>query len=238
MAKPNTIELPGWDPITILYEDRTVLAIDKPRGWLLVPVEWQRTARNLQAALMSSMVAGDFWARSRGLKFLRYVHRLDADTSGVLLFARSPGAIQMLSDMFESRRMEKTYLAVVEGEPKQTEWICDLKLAPEPGQSGRMRVDARGGKDAETRFKVLARQGGLALVEATPLTGRTHQIRVHLAGAGLPIVGDELYGRRESRYELGLRSIRLAFVNPFTKRRVDIRASAEGFLREYGFGPL
>ena len=85
MAKPNCIELPDCEPFPILYEDRSVIAIDKPRGWMLLPVSWQNTGHNLQAAINSSIEARDFWARSRGLKFLRYVHRLDADTSGVLL---------------------------------------------------------------------------------------------------------------------------------------------------------
>ena len=117
MAKPNSIELPGCDPIPILFEDRSVLAIDKPRGWMLVPHSWQKTSWNLQAAITSSIAAGDFWARARGLKFLKNVHRLDGDTSGVLLFAKSYGAVEVISDLFEGRRMEKTYLAVVTGEP-------------------------------------------------------------------------------------------------------------------------
>ena len=117
MAKPNQIELPTGERIPILYEDRSVLAIDKPAGWMLVPFSWQKTSRNLQAALTSSIGAGDFWARSRGLKYLRFVHRLDADTSGVLLLAKSPGAVNSLGALFEGRRMEKVYLAVVRGAP-------------------------------------------------------------------------------------------------------------------------
>src|SRR5947208_17094191 len=113
MAKPDYIELPGTEPIAILYEDRSVMAIDKPRGWMLVPFSWQKTDRNLQAALTSSITAGDFWARSRGLRFLRFVHRLDADTSGVLLLAKSPGAVTSFGAIFESRKMEKIYFAVV-----------------------------------------------------------------------------------------------------------------------------
>src|SRR6478735_5246771 len=103
----------------ILYEDRAVLAIDKPRNWMLVPFNWQRTNRNLQAAIVSSIAAGDFWARSRGLKFLRHIHRLDADTSGVLLLARSQGALDTMGRLFESRQMHKTYLAVAQGGAKE-----------------------------------------------------------------------------------------------------------------------
>src|SRR6476659_2442701 len=126
MAKPDHMELPTGDRIPILYEDRAVMAIDKPRGWMLVPFSWQRTSRNLQAALISSISARDFWARSRGLRFLRFVHRLDADTTGILLCGKSPGAVKTYGELFESRKMEKKYLAVVHGTPKQKEWTCRL----------------------------------------------------------------------------------------------------------------
>src|ERR1051325_4978388 len=178
MPRPNHIELGDGTRIPILYEDRSVLAIDKPPGWMLVPYSWQKTDRNLQAAIVSSLSARQFWARSRNLKFLRYVHRLDAETSGVLLFARSPGALDTFSHLFESRKMEKIYLAVVHGAPDQTEWTCRLKLAPAPREIGRMRADERVGKQAETHFKVRHGARGTSLLEARPITGRTHQIRV------------------------------------------------------------
>jgi 23S rRNA pseudouridine1911/1915/1917 synthase len=266
MAKPQNIELPGVEPIPILYEDRTVLAIDKPRGWMLVPHSWQKTRWNLQAAIVSSIGAGDFWARSRSLKFLKFVHRLDAETTGILLFAKSQGAVETISDLFETRRMEKTYLAVIDGAPPQDEWTCRLKLGPAPGQIGRMKVDEREGKEAETHFRVLQRSAAVSatapssraspvssdrratfqhaaagtaalrtLVEARPLTGRTHQIRVHLAESARPCVGDETYGRGRERLNLGLRAVQLAYPDPFTRRRVEIRAPIENFCREYGF---
>src|SRR6185369_5362056 len=148
MAKPDHIELPTGDRIPILYEDRSVLAIDKPRGWMLVPFSWQKTNRNLQAALTSSIAAGDFWARSRNLKFLRFVHRLDAETTGILLCAKSPGAVESYGALFESRKMEKVYLAVVHGVPKENEWVCRLNLGPDDRQRGKMKVDPRNGKSA------------------------------------------------------------------------------------------
>lgn len=258
VAKPNFIDLPGVAPIPILYEDRSVLAIDKPRGWMLVPHSWQKTNWNLQAAIVSSISAGDFWARSRNLKFLKFVHRLDAETTGILLFAKSQGAVDSISDLFETRKMEKTYLAVVAGSPPQDEWTCRLKLGPAPGEIGRMRVDEFEGKESETHFRVLARNGSrrreeadasqadrssvrlltsaaTALVEARPLTGRTHQIRIHLAESGCPCVGDDTYGRGRDGFKLGLRAARLAYPDPFTRRRVEIRAPCEAFCREYGF---
>ena len=282
MAKPNSIELPGIPPIPILYEDRAVLAIDKPRNWMLVPFNWQRTNRNLQAAIVSSIAAGDYWAKSRSLKFLRYVHRLDAETTGILLFAKSQGAVEAYGDLFESRRMEKTYLAVSGEVPKENEWTCRLALAQDEKRFGRMKVDDIDGKESETHFKVLQiLDGGAsklaataipkadlasirsnethaefkarkleiekklrqltpkaspkALVEAHPLTGRTHQIRVHMAESGCPVFADEIYGQRPPHTEMGLRAVRLCFADPFTRKPVDIRAPIDKFCREYGF---
>jgi 23S rRNA pseudouridine1911/1915/1917 synthase len=242
VPKPNFIELPDCEPIPILYEDRSVIAVDKPRGWMLVPHSWQKTNWNLQAAITSSIAARDFWARSRSLKFLRHIHRLDADTTGILLFGKSPGAVETFSDLFEGRKMEKTYLAIVV-DPSgntlkgghQAEWTCRLKLAPDAWQPERMKVDARNGKESETYFKVLETAGKFTLIEAKPVTGRTHQIRVHLLESGLPIVGDELYGKREGKLSLGLRAIKLAYTDPFTRRRVEISAPTEEFLEVFGF---
>src|ERR1700712_4155213 len=106
--KPKHIELSeGAIVIPILYEDRSVLALDKPAGWMLAPDSWDQTGRNLQLALNSSVNAGDFWARSRNLKYLRFIHRLDAETTGITLFAKSPGALRAYSELFEQRLIQK-----------------------------------------------------------------------------------------------------------------------------------
>lgn len=253
MAKPKDIELEeAGIVIPILYEDRSVLALDKPAGWMLAPDWWDRTARNLHLALQSSLTAGDFWARSRNLKFLRYVHRLDAETTGITLFAKSQGALRACSEMFEEHRVEKHYLAVVHGIPRESAWKCIFPIIPDPALKGRMKVlrgggqgrarsaDAPEAKDAETRFRVLNTAKGRALIEAQPITGRTHQIRVHLAAAGHAVLGDPLYGPDEAaaskgRQRLALRAFRLAYRDPFTKRPVRIEAPVGEFLREWGF---
>jgi RluA family pseudouridine synthase len=233
MAKPDFIELVTGERIPILYEDRSVLTLDKPRHWMLVPFNWQSTDRNLHAALVSSIAAGDFWARSRNLRFLRHVHRLDAETTGVLLCVKSQGALDPFTRLFESRQMQKTYLAVVDGQPKQAGWICRLKLAPDPADIARMLVDARTGKEAETLFRVLETRGNRTLIEARPVTGRAHQIRVHLAESGHSVIGDALYGRPGVKGNLALRAVELAYRDPFTRRPVRIIAEREGFLREF-----
>jgi RluA family pseudouridine synthase len=237
VAKPNQIELPTGETIPILYEDRSVLAIDKPAGWMLVPFSWQKTGRNLQAALTSSLAAKDYWARSRSLKYLRYVHRLDGDTSGILLLAKSPGAVNTFGGLFESRRMQKLYLAVVWGVPSQSEWTCRLKLSTDASTVGRMKVDPRHGKEAETHFRLLQSNEKTSLVEARPVTGRTHQIRVHLAEALHPVVGDRLYGRHAASgtSDLALRAVRLSYEDPFTRRQVNILAPLLEFVRRHGF---
>ncbi len=240
MAKPPFIELPDVEPIPILFEDRSVIAIDKPAGWMLVPHSWQRTGWNLQAAITSSLAAGHFWARSRNLKFLRYIHRLDADTSGVLLFAKSFGAVETYGDMFEQRAMEKYYLAIVHGQPREQEWACRLPLGPDPQQIGRVRVDKAEGKECETFFRTVRTKGDFSLVEAHPVTGRQHQIRVHLDAVGHGILGDPLYGPSAqqlpyTRPPLALRSVELAYRDPFTKRPVRILAPTEEWLKKFGF---
>jgi RluA family pseudouridine synthase len=233
--KTAFIELGDGEQIPILYEDRSVIAVDKPAGWMLVPTTWQRTPRNLQAAIESSIAAGQFWARSRNLKFLRYIHRLDAETSGVLLFGKTPGAVRSYGELFESRHMEKRYLAVIERPPKRAEWICREPIGEQTSSPKRMKVDARQGKAAETHFKVLATNEKGTLVEARPITGRTHQIRVHLAHSSSPVVGDALYGRADKGDTMALRSVMLSYRDPFTRKPVRVKAAVDDFLKMYDF---
>ena len=205
-----------------------MLVLDKPAGWLMVPTSWEKTARNLQLALESSINARDFWARSRNIKFLRFVHRLDAETSGAVLFVRSQGAIRAYSELFEGRQVQKTYLAVVTGVPKEIEWTCTEPIKVRRG------VPAEPAKDAETYFRVLKTIDATSLIAARPLTGRTHQIRVHLAGAGHPVIGDALYGNGSGQ-PLALRSSGLAYRDPFTHKNVKIMAPFGEFVRNYRF---
>jgi RluA family pseudouridine synthase len=236
--------------LLVLHEDSSVLAIDKPPGWLLAPASWDRTGRNLHLALMSAVQGGERWARARRLRYLRFVHRLDADTSGVLLLAKSPGALRALSRLFASRQVSKAYWAVVHGRAVQEQWTCRWPVGPDPQHPDRMRAGARGGREAQTQFRRLQQGPRWALVEARPLTGRTHQIRVHLAAAGHAIVGDSLYGSPPETHAgsasvsavaaalaggLALRAVALDYRDPFRQREVHIRAPVAEFARRYGF---
>jgi len=257
VAAPQQIELGDGTIIPILYEDRSLLAIDTPAGWMLAPDSWDRTGRNLHLALESSLSGGAYWARSRNLKFLRFIHRLDAGTSGVLLLAKSRGALQAYSKLFERREVEKVYLAVVHGTPRQSCWSCRLEIVPDPAAKGRMCVipEANTGQKAqrkstihkpqtatarwaETSFRLIKAGPESALVEARPATGRTHQIRVHLAVAGHPVCGDTIYGPSNPGWvsgSLALRAILLACRDPFTKREVRIETPFVEFARSFGF---
>jgi 23S rRNA pseudouridine1911/1915/1917 synthase len=234
MAKTDFVELPGGIPVPILYEDRSVLAIDKPAGWMLGPEDEEHARRNLHLGLTAGIDAGEWWARCRNLKYIRFIHRLDAPTTGVLLMAKSPGVIPPFTRLFASRNIGKVYLAITDGIPQQSEWRCDLPLGPEPGYPGRHQVDPVAGKEASTLFKVLGTRGSHALVEARPHSGRTHQIRLHLLAAGCPVTGDLLYGRHHPA-GLGLRAVEMTYQDPFTGKPVRIRAPREGFSEAFGF---
>lgn len=240
MSKPKNIELPDGVRIPILYEDRSALAVDKPAGWLLASEKRFPGHRNLHLALMKSIREGDRWAKLRQIRFLRFVHRLDAETSGVLLLVKSKGALGPYSRLFSGRKVEKHYLAVVRDIPTQTEWICRDRLALHPRYRGLVQVNPRKGQSAETQFRVLESKENISLIEARPITGRTHQIRVHLLASGHPILGDRLYGAGKSEEAdehsgLALRAIQLSYQNPFDHARVVIHAPVEAFRKQYGF---
>ncbi len=220
--------------MAILYEDRSILAVDKPAGWILGPDDWQHTRRNLSLQLQDDVREGAFWARSRNLKFVRFIHRLDGPTSGVMLWAKSQGALEQYSRLFATRGVNKAYLAVTDGIPPEKNWRRRDAIGPEPGAPGRYMVDPEMGKEAETNFELLDVSGRQALVLAEPYSGRTHQIRLHLLASGCPVAGDELYGKRDDG-GLGLRAIRLEFRDPFTKRPICIDAPVKDFCWNYGF---
>ncbi|KAB2664764.1 MAG: RluA family pseudouridine synthase [Verrucomicrobia bacterium] len=189
----------GFWEIPVVYEDAHLLAIDKPAGLLTSPDRYDPDRPNLMKLLHGGIETGRPWAVARGLTYLSNAHRLDFETSGVLLLAKDRTALVGLADQFGSEKPAKVYVALSKGTPAEKEFEVDLKLKADDRQPGRMRW-SKDGKKSLTRFRVLETFGGVSLIECHPLTGRTHQIRVHLLSAGLPILGDPVYGDGQRLY--------------------------------------
>ncbi len=182
-----TAKTPRLPPI--LYEDDALLVFDKPSGLLVVPDRWDRRRSHL-LNLARSHLASD----------IVNVHRLDGPTSGLLVFAKSPEFARRLSTQFETGMVTKRYLALTQGAPPEDRGDVTAPLASDVRRPGRMRVDLRG-KACRTEYAVLERwRSGHALLRLTPRTGRTHQIRVHLAHLGCPVLADAHYGRERGLY--------------------------------------
>jgi RluA family pseudouridine synthase len=184
----------GFWEVPVLFEDEHLLALDKPAGLLTSPDPEAPQQPSLLKLLHAGIAESKPWARQRGLQYLMNAHRLDLETSGVILFARSKDVLVRLADLFGSEKPINSCVALVRGAPKQETFTIDAGLAPHPGKPGFMHIDAKGGKRSRTSFVILERFAGYALVKCQPLTSRTHQVRVHLQRAGLPVVADAMYG--------------------------------------------
>lgn len=182
-----------WE-IPVVYEDEHLLAIEKPSGLLTCPDRYDPKRPNLMRLLHEHIARGVPWARERGLTYLSNAHRLDFETSGILLLARSKPVLVTLANQFGSLKPAKTYFALAHGGPQEDRFTVDVKLAAHPTRIGWMHVNQKTGKRSRTDFKVIKRYIGFTALECYPLTGRTHQIRVHLKWVRCPIVGDSMYG--------------------------------------------
>ncbi len=182
-----------WE-VPVVFEDEHLLALDKPARMLTSPDRYDPNRPNLMKLLHEGITKGTPWAAQRGLTYLMNAHRLDFETSGVILLAKSKPVLIALANLFATEKPVKRYVALVHGNPVKDTFEVDAKLAPHPVKTGLMRVDEKDGKRSKTEFELLEKFDGYSLIECRPLTGRTHQIRVHLKQAGLPIVGDVLYG--------------------------------------------
>lgn len=216
----------------VLFKDRDLLVINKPAGLLVLPDGYDPEAMHLKDMLIPEF--GELWI----------VHRLDRQTSGVLLIARTAEAHRALNLQFENRQVTKVYHALVSGVPEWTRQTVELPLRADGDRRHRTVVDRHQGKDASTHFRVLERFGDYALIAVAPRTGRTHQIRVHLAALEHPIVVDDLYGDGQGLYlsqfkrsynasghkperplldRLGLHAFSLDFAHPRRKRNMTFQ---------------
>lgn len=194
----------------IIYEDQYLLVTDKPAGLSVLPDGWEKDSEYLVKTLEEQF----------GKIFI--VHRLDKITSGVMVFARDAETHRTLNMQFESHEAIKTYHAIVEGNPKWEEKIAWHPLRANVGHRHRTMVDDKNGKPSETRFRVIKRYEEATLIEAKPMSGRTHQIRVHAYALGYPLLGDILYGAQETHRVARpmLHAQTLSFIHPATNERV------------------
>ncbi|MBI3289622.1 MAG: RluA family pseudouridine synthase [Elusimicrobia bacterium] len=218
-ASVAAVDFESW----ILYEDKRLIVLNKPSGLLMHPLgsSWLKSPEAARAGRETNLAAELQAHRpvilKAGTPRCGIVHRLDRPTSGVLVVAKDPETYAALTGAFQERLMDKTYRAIVRGVPKG-----DLRINAPIGREPGLRkiVVTPLGKPAETAFKLLSRKSGAALVQAKPLTGRTHQIRAHLAYLGHPVMGDPEFDRAgvPSAPRLMLHAFRLAFEHPASGR--------------------
>lgn len=194
LSWPATHEF--WE-IPVLFEDEHLLALEKPAG-LLTALDRQAPDRpSLPKLLQDSLSAGKPWARERNLTYLALAHRLDADTSGVLLLAKTKLALLALADQFGSGAVTRQQVILIQGVPTEDAMVVAQKLAPHPLQPGRLRVDSRHGKKATSEFAVLERFSRWSLLRGILRQERPEQIPLHLNYMGFPVVGDEGRGGKK-----------------------------------------
>lgn len=201
-------------PLSVLYEDEDLLVVDKPPKLATHP------SLGNHGATLAGAVA--YYLRGREFVF-RPVHRLDKDTSGAILLAKNAHSAGVLGEDLKKNQVVRTYLAILQGTLPQKQGTIDASIARVPGSVLARRVDPQG-EAAITHYKVLAEGEGYSLVWLKLDTGRTHQIRVHMARLGAPVAGDFLYGQEDAALgRQALHSASIAFAHPITKRAIALR---------------
>ena len=209
-------------PLAVLYEDDQLAVIDKPAGMVVHPAFGHTSGTLVNAVLARWPQIADFSEPSRA----GIVHRLDKETSGVIVVAKTRETLEYLRRLFKEREVHKRYLALVEGMPDTPSGIIDAPIGRDPAQRKRMAV-VRDGREAVTEYHVLETYADHTLLEVFPQTGRTHQIRVHLAFIGTPVVGDTVYGRRKQAIKMKrhfLHAASITFPLPDTGEPLTVEA--------------
>jgi 23S rRNA pseudouridine1911/1915/1917 synthase len=212
LVPPMKTDTSGQD-LPIIYLDDNVIVVNKPAGVLT----------HSKGALNDEFTVADFFRRytTNALDSTRpgIVHRLDRDTSGVIIGARNDETAALLKKQFADRTTKKHYIAIVDGVPKLEEALIDLPIGRNPSSPSTFRVDSKG-KPAITAYKMLKTNGVQSLLELRPRTGRTHQLRVHMQYIKTPIAGDRVYGARDSAKRLCLHAYTLEITIPTSDRKV------------------
>lgn len=209
-------------PLDIVYEDDQVAVVSKPAGMVVHPAFGHSSGTLVNAVLARWPEIASFSEPSRA----GIVHRLDKDTSGVLIVAKTHAALESLRAQFKGREVRKRYLALVDGAPETPEGVINAPIGRDPAQRKRMAV-RHDGREAITEFRVVEHYADYSLVEVYPKTGRTHQIRVHLAFIGHPVAGDTVYGRRKQAIRLKrhfLHAAAITFTRPGSSEAITAEA--------------
>jgi 23S rRNA pseudouridine1911/1915/1917 synthase len=240
---PPVPGVPAEDiPLNILYEDADIAVVNKPAGMIVHPGAGTDTG-TLVAALLNRYGTSEGLSTVGGPLRPGIVHRLDKETSGAIVIARTDAAHLKLVEEFREREVEKIYLALLHGKVKGEAGRIELPVARDLNRRSRMTARRREGREARTDWRVLLRLDAFSLIEAGLHTGRTHQIRVHFSTLGWPVVGDTVYGApRQERVATGLlqplgrnflHAARVAFAHPRTGKRVEFRAPLSEELVSY-----
>lgn len=210
--------------VEIIYKDTHILVVNKPAPLAVIPGGWNKKEPNLKEMLEKQFGGKKLWT----------VHRLDKGTTGVMVFARTPEAHRHLNTQFERHEVEKIYHAVVEGEPEWDQYLAQHALHANVGRQHRTVSDRVRGKPSQTDLRVMQRFFDHALLEARPKTGRTHQVRVHCAEMGHPLVGDTLYGAEPNPNfaRPALHAQSLSFMHPIDDQKVSFSAPHPADLAE------
>lgn len=215
-------------PLDVIFEDQDLIVINKPRGMVVHPAVGNYSNTLVNALLFHCKDLSGIGGELRpGI-----VHRLDKDTSGLIVVAKNDLIHQALTKQFQSRKITKKYVALVQGDLKNDEGIIDLEIGRHPKERKKMYAYTNDQQLTKTRsavtlYKVLKRYEGYSLVELTLKTGRTHQIRVHLNAIGHPVVGDPMYGGLKNSFKVKgqlLHSALLGFIHPRTKEYMEFKA--------------
>lgn len=215
-AEENTDIEPQDIPLDIVYEDDDLLVINKPYGMVVHPAPG-----NYSNTLVNALVHHCKKLSSINQSFRPgIVHRLDKDTSGLLLVAKNNQAHMNLAKQFQDHSIKKEYVALVHGEVEFDEGEIDAPVGRHPRVREKMAVTFKQSKEAKTIYRVIKRLKGISLLELYPQTGRTHQLRVHLAYLGHPILGDKKYGKAHDQCRLALHAKSIGFIHPRTKKNM------------------